>query len=225
MSEVRLDSEGAGTIPAPPTIGRLADERPTLPLSLLVFVRSSTVFLDRVYLVMGWICGIELLLLGFWITYQVIARKVGWVQAPATDVMAGYVLAMAATWSFSYSLRSGSHVRIDVMLPFMGTNTRRFFDLVSLAAVAFLASITAWKMWIVIVKNYERGVVTNDYPLTPLWIPKIVVGLGFAALGFTAIHMMIGLLAEWLLPIWHKKLGGGEIEYYDIMIDDVPSVA
>jgi TRAP-type C4-dicarboxylate transport system permease small subunit len=174
---------------------------------------------------MGWICGIELLLLGFWITYQVIARKVGWVQAPATDVMAGYVLAMAATWSFSYSLRSGSHVRIDVMLPFMGTNTRRFFDLISLAAVAFLASITAWKLWIVIVKNYQRGVVTNDYPLTPLWIPKVVVGIGFAALGFTAIHMMIALLAEWFLPIWHKKLGGGDIEYYDIMVDDVPSVA
>jgi TRAP-type C4-dicarboxylate transport system permease small subunit len=225
LSEVRLDTEGAGAIPAPPTYGRLADETRTLPLSLLLMVRQSTVFLDRVYLVMGWICGIELLLLGFWITYQVIARKVGWVQAPATDVMAGYVLAMAATWSFSYSLRSGSHVRIDVMLPFMGTNTRRFFDLVSLAAVAFLASITAWKLWIVIVKNYQRGVVTNDYPLTPLWIPKIVVGIGFAALGFTAIHMMIGLLAEWLLPIWHKKLGGGEIEYYDIMVDDVPSVA
>ena len=226
MSEVRLDSEAAGAITAiPPTIGSLADERRTLPLSLLLFMRSSTVVLDRVYLVMGWICGMELLLLGFFITYQVIARKVGWVQAPATDVMSGYVLAMAATWSFSYALRSGSHVRIDVMLPFMGARTRRFADLLALAAVAFLASITAWKMWVTILRNYERGVVTNDYPLTPLWIPKIVVGVGFAALGFTAIHMMISLLSEWFLPIWHKKMGGGEIETYDVMLDDVPSTA
>jgi len=226
LSEVRLDSEGAAAIPtAAPAIGRLADERRTLPLSLLLGMRRSTVIFDRCYLAMGWICGMELLLLGFFITYQVIARKVGWVQAPATDVMSGYVLAMAATWSFSYSLRTGSHVRIDVMLPFMGVKTRKIADLAALAAVAFLASITAWKMWVVILRNYEKHVVTNDYPLTPLWIPKIVVGLGFAFLGFTAIHMMISLLAEWFLPMWHKKMGGGELETYDVMVDDPPSVA
>ena len=226
MSEVRLDPEGAGAISTtPPAIGSLADERRTLPLSLLLFTRSSTRVLDRAYLAMGWICGMELLLLGFFITYQVIARKLGWVQAPATDVMSGYVLAMAATWSFSYSLRSGSHVRIDVMLPFMGVRTRRLADILALASVAFLASITAWKMWVTILRNYERHVVTNDYPLTPLWIPKIVVGLGFAALGFTAIHMMVSMLGEWFLPMFHKMMGGGDIEIYDVMLDDVPSVA
>ena len=223
MSEVRLDSEGAVAIStAAPAIGRLADERRTLPLNLLLFMRSFTRVTDKLYYGMGWLCGMELLLLGFFITYQVIARKVGWVQAPATDVMSGYVLAMAATWSFSYALRSGSHVRIDVMLPFMGVKTRRMADMAALASVAFFASITAWKMWVVIVKNYQRGVVTNDYPLTPLWIPKTVVGLGLAFLGFTAIQMMLSLLAEWFLPVWHKKLGGGEIEIYDVMVENPP---
>ena len=226
MSEVRLDSEVAGgIISTTPDYADLSAERRTLPLSILLFMRGVTTQADKAYLVMGWVCGMELLLLGFFITYQVIARKVGWVQAPATDVMSGYILAMAATWSFSYSLRSGSHVRIDVMLPFMGTRTRRLADLMALAAVAFLASITAWKMWVVIIRNYERGVVTNDYPLTPLWIPKIVVGLGFAFLGFTAIQMMLSMLAEWFMPVWHKKLGGGEIEIYDVLVDDPPSVA
>ena len=226
MSEVRLDSEGAVAVTTTaPTYGDLANERRTLPLSVLLGMRSFTNVADKFYFAMGWICGMELLLLGFFITYQVIARKVGWVQAPATDVMSGYILAMAATWSFSYSLRSGSHVRIDVMLPFMGVRTRRFADFMALGAVAFLASITAWKMWVVILKNYERGVVTNDYPLTPLWIPKIVVGLGFAFLGFTAIQMMLSQLAEWFLPMFHKRMGGGEIEIYDVMVDDPPSVA
>ena len=224
MSEVQVESDGSGVI-APPSTGSLANEIRTIPLNLLIFMRNFTRAADRVYYIMGWICGMELLLLGFFITYQVIARKVGWVQAPATDVMSGYILAMAATWSFSYSLRSGSHVRIDVMLPFMGTKTRRLADMLALASVAFLASITAWKMWIVILKNYDRGVVTNDYPLTPLWIPKIVVGLGFAFLGFTAMQMMLSQVAEWFLPLWHRSLGGGEIEIYDVMVDNPPSVA
>lgn len=226
MSEVRLDPEGAGAISTtPPDITSLAEERRTLPLSLLILNRSFTNALDKAYLAMGWICGMELLLLGFFITYQVVARKVGWVQAPATDVMSGYVLAMAATWSFSYSLRSGSHVRIDVLLPFMGVRTRRLADFLAVTAVGFLGAVTAWKMWETIINNYERGVVTNDYPLTPLYIPKIVVGLGFAFLGFTALQMLVSMLAEWFLPMWHKKMGGGDIESYDILVDDVPSVA
>ena len=102
MSEVQVESEGSGVI-APPSTGSLANEIRTIPLNLLIFMRNFTRAADRVYYVMGWICGMELLLLGFFITYQVIARKVGWVQAPATDVMSGYILAMAATWSFSYS--------------------------------------------------------------------------------------------------------------------------
>ena len=65
--------------------------------------------------------------------------------------------------------------------------------------------------------NYERGVVTNDYPLTPLFIPKIVVALGFTLLVITAVQMMISMIAETWLPRWHKKMGGDEIESINIM--------
>ena len=224
MSEVRLDTEdfGAATTVAPIGAEAAGLER-TPALSALLGMRAITRGLDRAYLVMGWICGLELLLLGFFITYQVIARKVGWVQAPATDVMSGYVLAMAATWAFSYALRSGAHVRIDVLLPFMGQKTRALADFLSLAAVAFLASITAWKMWVTIIHNYNIHAVTNDYPLTPLWIPKIVVGLGFSFLGFTAIQMMVAMLAEGFLPQIHKLMGGGEVATEQIITSELPS--
>ena len=54
--------------------------------------------MDRVYLGMGYLCGAEILLLGLFITYQVIARATGMVRAPGTDLLSGFVLAMAATW-------------------------------------------------------------------------------------------------------------------------------
>ena len=174
---------------------------------------------------MAWVCGLELLLLGFFITYQVIARKLLWVMAPATDVMSGYVLAMAATWAFSYSLRSGSHVRIDVLLPYMSKNIRAIADFVAVFAVAFFAYITAWKMWGNVVDNYTRGVVTNDYPLTPLFIPKIVVALGFTFLVITAVQMMLSMISEELLPRLHKKLGGDEIQSLDVMGNEEAAAA
>ena len=189
----------------------------TVASNLLYGIRAVTRVTDKIYFLMAWVCGLELLLLGFFITYQVIARKLLWVMAPATDVMSGYVLAMAATWAFSYSLRSGSHVRIDVLLPYMSKNIRAIADWVAVFAVAFFAYITAWKMWANVVDNYQRGVVTNDYPLTPLFIPKIVVALGFTLLVITAVQMMLSLITEAWLPRLHKKLGGDEIRSLDVM--------
>ena len=189
----------------------------TVASNLLYGIRAVTRVTDKIYFLMAWVCGLELLLLGFFITYQVIARKLLWVMAPATDVMSGYVLAMAATWAFSYSLRSGSHVRIDVLLPYMSKNIRAIADFVAVFAVAFFAYITAWKMWGNVVDNYHRGVVTNDYPLTPLFIPKIVVALGFTLLVITAVQMMLSLITEAWLPRLHKKLGGDEIQSLDVM--------
>ncbi len=189
----------------------------TVASNLLYGIRAITRVTDKIYFIMAWVCGLELLLLGFFITYQVIARKLLWVMAPATDVMSGYVLAMAATWAFSYSLRSGSHVRIDVLLPYMSKNIRAIADWTAVLAVAFFAYITAWKMWANVVDNYTRGVVTNDYPLTPLFIPKIVVALGFTLLVITAVQMMLSMITESWLPRLHKKLGGDEIQSLDVM--------
>jgi len=189
----------------------------TVASNLLYGIRAVTRVTDKIYFLMAWVCGLELLLLGFFITYQVIARKLLWVMAPATDVMSGYVLAMAATWAFSYSLRSGSHVRIDVLLPYMSKNIRAIADWVAVFAVAFFAYITAWKMWGNVVDNYQRGVVTNDYPLTPLFIPNIVVALGFTLLVITAVQMLLSMITEAWLPRLHKKLGGDGIRSLDVM--------
>ena len=178
----------------------------------LLITRTISQVFDRLYYIFGYVCGLELLLLGFFITYQVVARKLDWVQAPGTDVMSGYVLAMAATWAFSYSLRSGAHVRIDVLLPYMGQKTRSTADWLAMAAVLFLGWVTMWKMWETVANNYTRGVVTNDYPLTPLFIPKIVVAIGFTLLCVTAIQMMYMMVAESLLMNINRLQGGETIE-------------
>lgn len=195
------------------------------PRSALLSTRMITEKLDKMYFFLGYVCGVELLLLGFFITYQVVARKLDWVQAPGTDVMSGYVLAMAATWAFSYSLRSGAHVRIDVLLPYMGRRTRAVADWLAMAAVLFLGWVTMWKMWENVINNYERGVVTNDYPLTPLFIPKIVVSLGFTLLCLTALQMMYSMVAEGLLAYWNRQRGGEEIETVEIATGEAAGVA
>ena len=179
-------------------------------LTLLTAMRALTRTLDRVYLSMGYLCGTMFLLLALFITYQVIARKFNVVMAPGMDLMSGFTMAMASTWAFSYALRTGSHVRIDVLLPFMSPRVRWWADQAALASIVFFVSITAWKTWVMVLKSYEIGAVTNTYPLVPLWVPQTFVAIGFSMLAFTAIHMIIDKIAEATLPVLHLKQGGTE---------------
>ena len=179
-------------------------------LTLLTAMRAVTRTLDRIYLGMGYLCGMMFLLLALFITYQVIARKFNVVMAPGMDLMSGFTMAMASTWAFSYALRTGSHVRIDVLLPFMSPRVRWWADQAALASIVFFVSITAWKTWVMVLKSYEIGAVTNTYPLVPLWVPQTFVAIGFSMLAFTAIHMMIDKIAEAALPVLHLKQGGTE---------------
>ena len=52
----------------------------------------------------------------------------------------------------------------------------------------------------------------NDYPWVPVFIPKIVVAIGFSLLVVASVQMMTSLIAERWLPRIHKAMGGDEIE-------------
>ncbi len=186
--------------------------RRTPALYLLMGFRAAARKADRLYLLIGYVCGVQLLLLAFFITYQVVAQNLDWARAPGTDAMSGYVLAMAATWALAYSLRSDAHVRIDVLLPHMGRRVRAVADWLALFALGFFACVTAWKVWESVISDYQRGSVTNDYPLTPLFIPKAVVAVGFTLLVVTAAQMMLSMIAERWLPRLHRAMGGDDLE-------------
>ena len=185
--------------------------RTTPALRALLGLRAAARAADRLYYALGYLSGLQLLLLAGFITYQATARKLGGPYVQGTDSISGYVLAMAVTWALAYSLRSGAHVRIDVLLPYMRPAVRAVADFLALLAVAFFAFVVAWKTWGSVIDDYERGVVATAYPAVPLYIPKAVIAAGFTLLVLTAAQMMLSSLAERWLPRAHAAMGGGEI--------------
>ena len=197
-----------------------ADNQPaTITITRAIYKMDGG--LDYVYRILGYVCGTLLLLLGLFITYQVIARKLGGPMAPGMDQLSGYVLALAGTWAFSYSLRTGSHVRIDVLLPLFSRihpYMRSAADWLALGSVGFFGAITAWKTWEEVLESYcisndpATGAciqaLTNTYPLTPLWIPQTVVAIGFTMLAFTSFQWMLSMVVRGILEIIHKSRGG-----------------
>ena len=133
--------------------------------------------LDRVYRVFGYICGTLLLLLGIYITYYVVVRKLGGPVPGNAELAGGYILAFAGTWAFSYSLRTGSHVRIDVLLPLFSRihpYMRSAADWMALGSVGFFGGVTAWYAWKEVLKSY---CIRNTPSEPSSGIDRLVMGL------------------------------------------------
>ena len=190
--------------------------RRTPALYLLLALRAVTKKADTLYKYLGYICGLELLLLGFFITYQVVARNLGWPRAPGTDAMSGYILGMAATWGLAYALRSDANVRIDVLLPRMGPRLRAIADFVAIMGIAFLAYVVTWKLWGDVITSYQQNHYSNDSPRTPLFFPKAIIAVGYTLLLVSTFQMMLSSLAEAWLPRIHKAMGGNDISHEDL---------
>ena len=190
--------------------------RRTPALYLLISLRAFSGKADTLYKYLGYLCGLEILLLGFFITYQVAARNLDWPRAPGTDVMSGYILGMAATWGLAYTLRSDANVRIDVLLPVMGPRARAIADFVAVMGLAFLAYVVTWKMWGDVINSYQLNQYSNDYPRTPLFFPKAFIAAGYSLLLLATLQMLLSILAEKLLPTVHKLMGGAEISHKDL---------
>lgn len=107
------------------------------------------------------------------------------------------MLVLASTWGFAYTLRTDAHVRIDVLLPYMSPPLRAAMDFFSMALMAVFACVFAWRIWLLVLDSWQTGIRSSTYLLTPLWIPQVILSVGFSLLAVTAVFMALAIVAEW----------------------------
>jgi TRAP-type mannitol/chloroaromatic compound transport system permease small subunit len=156
--------------------------------------------MDTFFLWTGYLSGLLFTILAFFITYDVIARKwghfLGIPTTRVTDEISGYIMALAVTWGFAYTLRTEGHVRIDVLLPYLSPRVRRVMDFLAMWTTGFLACLFAWKVWVLVVDSWQTGVRSSTYLLTPLWIPQGILGIGFSLLALAAVFTPVYEIVE-----------------------------
>jgi TRAP-type mannitol/chloroaromatic compound transport system permease small subunit len=160
--------------------------------------------LDRVLAATGYIAGLLFLGLAFFISYDVVARKWGDVlgvpTTQVTDELSGYILVLAATWGFAYTLRTDAHVRIDVLLPHVAPPVRAALDLLAHLLMAVFACMFAWRTWLLVLDSWETGIRSSTYLLTPLWIPQAILSIGFSLLAVTAVFTAVVIVVDRPVP-------------------------
>ena len=141
--------------------------------------------------------GALLALTALFILADILLRRVGG-GLGGSDEIAGYVMAITASWGLGYALLEGAHVRIDLLHRRVPGTARATLDLVAIGALAATVALVAFQCWPVLEKSLARGSRANTPLETPLWIPQALWfggWLWFAASALLMLVAALGLLA------------------------------
>ena len=142
---------------------------------------------------MAYACGVLFLLLAFYTTVDVLGRRYGGPFSGVTDEMGGYALALGFSWALAYTLRTGGHVRVDILLPLVSARVRRVLDALAMALMAVFAATVSFYLWRLVGSSYAIGATGHSIIQTPQWVPQALMATGYSLLALVSVS---GCVAE-----------------------------
>jgi TRAP-type C4-dicarboxylate transport system permease small subunit len=152
--------------------------------------------LDRVVRGVAWLSGAIFLLTSFYITADVISRRFFGISSEATDEIGGYALAIGGMWALAYTLRTGGHVRIDVLLMHLPERLRHLLDYGALLLIGLFSSVVAFYSWRLSIDSFSIGATATSSLRTPLAVPQGLMALGFTIMAAEALILVLAGILE-----------------------------
>ena len=125
----------------------------------------------------GWL----LLFIAFFITSDIITRKLFLFSSKATDEMSNYALAAATSWGMAYALLTKAHVRVDVLLVRFSREVQGYLCVFALLLMNFIVAYIVYLAWVeVVFFSFEIGAQAPTIARTPLAWPQSIWAVGLS---------------------------------------------
>ena len=113
------------------------------------------------------------------------------IAVPSLAEIGGFLFVASATLALAYTLRAAGHVRVTLVLRFLGPMGNRVLASLVLALGAAIAGYAAWHVGDNTLDSWARGSVS--YGLIPIqtWIPQAVMTLGLVIFAIALIDEMV----------------------------------
>lgn len=154
--------------------------------------------LDRLYLCAGGLAAFNILLICTIVTLQVclnILARVGGVEwsytLPSYADFAGYCLASASFLALAHTLKSGVHIRVNLMVQTMGHRVKWVMEMLTLAIGAATSGYAFWYGVRLTQESAHYGDTSTGIVAIPLWIPQSVMSLGLGVLTIAFVDLCL----------------------------------
>lgn len=149
--------------------------------------------LDALYLASGVAAALCLITILALIVVQMLARWTGEVF-PGAPAYVAYAMAAASFLAFAHALNRGSHIRVSILLNYVGDRVRWLIEMWCFA----IATAIMWYFVYFAVRFVNFSIMINDISQeqdkTPLWIPQSVMLFGAVVLAIAVTDNLISLI-------------------------------
>lgn len=152
--------------------------------------------LNKLYLGSGFLAGVCIVLITVMILSQIIGRWFGFI-IPSTEDFSGFFLAAATFLALPYTFRSGTHIRVTILVNLLKGKAQRFA--LGLALLIFIIMIAYGSYYAIafVYESWSFNEVSQGYIPIPLWIPQSFMALGLSI-------FLIALIDDFLFVISGK---------------------
>ncbi len=149
--------------------------------------------LDLVYDVAGWLSALCLVAILVVISIQVAARWAG-IPTHGSNEYAGYFMAAASFLAFAHTLNRGAHIRVTLLLNFLGTK-RAWGEIWALAIASAAATYLAWYAVKLVYWSWRLKDVSQGQDASPMWVVQTPVAAGAIILAVCLIDNLVCRIA------------------------------
>jgi TRAP-type C4-dicarboxylate transport system permease small subunit len=151
-----------------------------------------------------WISGIAVLFMILLITVEVVGRRVLNFSTLIADEFSGYLLVVITFMGAAYTLKTGGFTRMELVYNQFKSKGRWISDFVfNLISLVFLIILDYW-LWVHIISDYRTDMASISILQTPLYLPKLFMGLGATLLLIEVLLEIVTLFS----PQETKNKGG-----------------
>jgi len=152
--------------------------------------------IEKCNLYLGIVSGLGILAMGLIVAYEVVCRYVFNAPTIWTQEVSIYLFMWTMLAASSYTLQTGRHVRVDLILERMRVRTRLLTEgATGIVGVLYclIVSLQAWQM---LAMSIEYGKLSATPLRVPLWIPQSALLIGFVLLTLQFMFIVIGRLSD-----------------------------
>ncbi|MBV0914269.1 TRAP transporter small permease [Anianabacter salinae] len=148
--------------------------------------------LDGLYIASGRLAAFFLLMIAVTIVAQIAGRMVG-VTIDSTE-SGGFFLAGTTFLGMAYTLKTGGHVRVTLLVSRLPLGMARAADIAVTAFAAFGCACLTWQTAVLVHDSWRFGDLSPGLLAVPFWIPQSAMLAGLCVLTIALLDELTLLL-------------------------------
>ena len=133
------------------------------------------------------------------ILVEIILRSLFHTSTMISDEYSGYLMVGLVMLGLSYTLASGSHIRITIVAGQFKGRASQILDLLVILAALALINYALYHSIRMVQDTFAYGILADSISETPLYIPQVLIPVGLALLDLQLVARFLRRLLS--LPI------------------------